>query len=105
MGLERLTLAQAADEAVLNAAFAVLRERGVGDGMLGVYYRELQETFVLHYEEEGSSYTEWVRLGITKLDNLPMEVLEEAGARLAKRIRLTRARHQEVSRVDHSKLN
>jgi hypothetical protein len=93
------------DEAAINAAWAILKENGITDGMLGVYYREPQETFVLHYEEEGSSYTEWVRLKITKLDNLPMEVLEEAGERLVKRIRLTRARHQEVSRVDPSRLN
>jgi hypothetical protein len=93
------------DEAAINAAWAILKANGIADGMLGVYYREPQETFVLHYEEEGSSYTEWVRLSITKLDNLPMDVLEEAGQRLAKRIRLTRARHQEVSRADPSRLN
>jgi hypothetical protein len=93
------------DEAAINAAWAILKANGIADGMLGVYYREPQETFVLHYEEEGSSYTEWVRLGITALDNLPMDVLEEAGTRLAKRILLTRARHQEVSRVDSTRLN
>jgi hypothetical protein len=93
------------DEAAINAAWAILKDNDIADGMLGVYYREPQEAFVLHYEEEGSSYTEWVRLSITELDNLPMDVLEEAGERLAKRIRLTRARHQESSRVDASKLN
>ena len=93
------------DEAAINAAWAILKANDIADGLLGVYYREPQETFVLHYEEEGSSYREWVRIGIKELDNLPMELLEEAGERLAKRIRLTRPRHQEVSRVDPSTLN
>jgi hypothetical protein len=93
------------DETAINAAWAILKANDIADGMLGVYYREPQETFVLHYEEEGSSYTEWVRLGIKELDNLPMDVLEEAGERLAKRIRLTRSRHQGILSVDASKLN
>jgi hypothetical protein len=93
------------DEAAINAAWAILKANGIADGLLGVYYREPQATFVLHYEEEGSSYTEWVRLGISQLENLPIDVLEEAAERLAKRIRITRARHQEPSSVDLSSLN
>jgi hypothetical protein len=89
MELERLTPAKAADEAVLNAAFAVLREHGVGDGMLGVYFREPVNSYVLQFEAENSSYFEWVRVELVGLDNLPETVILEAAKRLATRIGIT----------------
>ena len=89
MKLEELQPAKAADEAVLNAAFAVLREHGVGDGMLGVYFREPVGSYVLQFEAENSSYFEWVRVELTSLENLPEEVLLEAAKRLAARIEIT----------------
>jgi hypothetical protein len=89
MKLEKLTPAQAADEAVLNAAFAVLHEHGVGDGMLGVYYREPINSYVLQFEAENSSYFEWVRVELNSLDNLPESVILEAAQRLATRIGIT----------------
>jgi hypothetical protein len=89
MELERLTPAKAADEAVLNAAFAVLREHDVGDGMLGVYFREPVNSYVLQFEAENSSYFEWVRVELVGLDNLPETVILEAAKRLATRIGIT----------------
>ena len=80
------------DEAAINAAWVVLKRHGVPDGLLGAFYLESRETFVLHYEEDGTGYTEWVRLGIADLDHLEPEVLEEAAERLVERIRITRAR-------------
>ena len=82
----------AADELALNAAWAVLRHHGVPDGLLGVFYMEAFEAFVLHYEEEGCPYAEWVRVPIPNLELLPVDVLEEAAERLAKRIAITRRR-------------
>jgi hypothetical protein len=82
------------DEAAINAAWAVLKRHHVPDGLLGAFYLESRETFVLHYEEEGSGYTEWVRLPITSLDHLVPDVLEEAAERLVQRIAITRARFQ-----------
>lgn len=89
MSLEKLTPAKAADEAILNGAYAVLREHGVGDGMLGVYFREPVNSYVLQFEAENSSYFEWVRVELNTLDNLPEAVLLEAAARLAARIGIT----------------
>jgi hypothetical protein len=89
MSLERLTPAKAADEAILNAAYAILREHGVGDGMLGVYFREPVNSYVLQFEAENSSYFEWVRVELSSLDNLPEEKLLEAAGRLATRIGIT----------------
>ena len=89
MKLEKLQAAQAADEAVLNAAFAILREHGVGDGMLGVYFREPINSYVLQFEQENSSYFEWVRVELASLENLPEDVLLEAAQRLATRIGIT----------------
>ncbi len=89
MKLEQLTPAKAADEAVLNAAFAILREHGVGDGMLGVYFREPINSYVLQFEAENSSYFEWVRVELKSLDNLPESVILEAAGRLATRIGIT----------------
>jgi hypothetical protein len=89
MELERLTPAKAADEAILNAAYAILREHGVGDGMLGVYFREPVNSYVLQFEAENSSYFEWVRVELGSLDNLPETVLLEAAERLAARIGIT----------------
>jgi hypothetical protein len=89
MKLEQLTPAKAADEAVLNAAFAILRENGVGDGMLGVYYREPVSSYVLQFEADNSSYFEWVRVELGSLDNLPEDKLLEAAERLATRIGIT----------------
>lgn len=80
------------DEEALNAAWAVLRAGGVGDGLLGVIFLERYGSFVLHYEEEGSGYREWVRLPIESLERLPAEALEEAARRLARRVSLTRIR-------------
>ncbi len=89
MKLEKLTPAKAADEAVLNAAFAILREHGVGDGMLGVYFREPVNSYVLQFDAENSSYFEWVRVDLSSLDNLPEDLLLEAAGRLATRIGIT----------------
>ena len=89
MKLEELQPAKAADEAVLNAAFAVLREHGVGDGMLGVYFREPINSYVLQFEQENSNYFEWVRVELTSLENLPENVMLEAAKRLAIRIGIT----------------
>ena len=89
MKLEKLQAAQAADEAVLNAAFAILREHGVGDGMLGVYFREPINSYVLQFEQENSSYFEWVRVELASLENFPEDVLLEAAQRLATRIGIT----------------
>jgi hypothetical protein len=89
MSLEKLTPAKAADEAILNAAYAILREHGVGDGMLGVYFREPVNSYVLQFEAENSSYFEWVRVELSSLDNLPEDKLLEAAGRLAKRIGIT----------------
>ena len=89
MKLEKLQAAQAADEAVLNAAFAILREHGVGDGMLGVYFREPINSYVLQFEQENSSYFEWVRVELASLENFPEDVLLEAAKRLATRIGIT----------------
>ncbi len=89
MKLEELNPAKAADEAILNAAFAILREHGVGDGMLGVYFREPVNTYVLQFESENSSYFEWVRVNLRGLDNLPETEILEAAARLATRIGIT----------------
>ncbi len=89
MGFEKLTSAKAADEAVLNAAFAILRNHGVSDGMLGVYFREPVSSYVLQFEAENSGYVEWVRVELKSLDNLPEEILLEAAARLAARIGIT----------------
>jgi hypothetical protein len=89
MKLERLKSAKAADEAVLNAAFAILRDHGVGDGMLGVYFREPINSYVLQFEAENSSYFEWVRVELKSLDNLPESAMLEAAKRLATRIRIT----------------
>ena len=89
MKLEKLQAAQAADEAVLNAAFAILREHGVGDGMLGVYFREPIDSYVLQFEQENSSYFEWVRVELASLENFPEDVLLEAAQRLATRIGIT----------------
>jgi hypothetical protein len=80
------------DEAAINAAWAVLKAHGLPDGLLGAFYLESRETFVLHYEEEGSGYTEWVRLPIPDLDHLEPEVLVEAAGRLVQRISITRER-------------
>jgi hypothetical protein len=99
MKLERPKSAKAADEAVLNAAFAVLRNLGVGDGMLGVYFREPVNSYVLQFEAENSSYFEWVRVDLSSLDNLPEAVLLEAATRLAVRIGIT------YKRFLQSKLN
>ncbi len=82
------------DEAAINAAWAVLKAHGVPDGLLGAFYLESRETFVLHYEEEGSGYTEWVRLPITSLDHLEPDVLVEAARRLVQRIVITRERFE-----------
>ena len=82
----------AADELALNAAWVVLRAHSIPDGLLGVFYLESQETFVLHYEEEGCPYAEWVRVPIPNLELLPVDVLTEAAERLAKRIAITRRR-------------
>ena len=89
MSLEDLKSVKASDEAVLNAAYGVLRERGVGDGMLGVYFREPVGSYVLQFEAENSSYFEWVRVELPSLDNLPEAVLLEAAQRLAARIGIT----------------
>ncbi len=82
----------AADELALNAAWTVLRLHDIPDGLLGVFYMESIKTFVLHYEEEGCPYAEWVRVPIPSLERLPVDVLEEAAERLAKRIAITRRR-------------
>ncbi|MEY4531227.1 MAG: hypothetical protein RLZZ156_1948 [Deinococcota bacterium] len=80
------------DEAALNAAWVILKSHQIPDGLLGVFYLETREQFVLLYEEENCEYQEWVRLDIKSLTNLPQVVLEEAARRLAKRIGITRRR-------------
>jgi hypothetical protein len=85
-------MSQVQDEQALNAAWAVLRQHHIPDGLLGVFYLQTHETFVLHYEEEGCPYAEWVRLPITSLETLPQPTLEEAAERLAQRIAITRKR-------------
>jgi hypothetical protein len=85
-------VSQIEDETALNAAWAILKHAGVPDGLLGVFYHEARQTFVLHYEEEGSGYTEWVRLSVIDLEHLYVDALEEAAERLVKRIHITRAR-------------
>ncbi len=85
-------MSQLEDEAALNAAWAVLRQNHIPDGLLGVFYLETREMFVLLYEEEGCPYQEWVRLEIPSMQNLKVEVLEEAAGRLAKRMAITRRR-------------
>jgi hypothetical protein len=87
-----MTAKETQDERALNAAWSVLRQHQIPDGLLGVFYLEAHETFVLHYEEEGCPYAEWVRLAISSLENLPQETLEEAAERLAQRIAITRRR-------------
>lgn len=83
-------MSQLEDEAALNAAWKVLKQYQIADGLLGVFYLQTHNTFVLHYEEEGCLYQEWVRLEIDSLTQLPLPLLEEAAVRLAKRIILTR---------------
>lgn len=91
--LEKRELAKnAADELALNAAWAVLKSHGIPDGLLGVFYLEPQGSYVLHYEEEGCPYAEWVRVALPNLERLPVDVLEAAAERLAKRIGITRRR-------------
>lgn len=85
-------MSQLEDEAAINAAWAVFRRHGLPDGLLGAFFLESRQAFVLHYEEEGTGYAEWVRLPITDLDHLVPEVLEEAASRLVERIAITRAR-------------
>ena len=89
---KRELVKSAADELALNAAWTVLRAHDVPDGLLGVFYMDAMESYVLHYEEEGCPYAEWVRVPIPNLELLPVDVLEEAAARLAKRIAITRRR-------------
>ena len=92
MPTKRELTKNAADELALNAAWVVLRLRSIPDGLLGVFYMESVEAFVLHYEEDGCPYAEWVRVNIPNLELLPVDVLEEAALRLAKRIAITRRR-------------
>ena len=92
MPTKRELTKNAADELALNAAWVVLRLRSIPDGLLGVFYMEAVEAFVLHYEEDGCPYAEWVRVNILNLELLPVDVLEEAALRLAKRIAITRRR-------------
>jgi hypothetical protein len=87
-----MTAKETQDERALNAAWSVLRQHQIPDGLLGVFYLETHETFVLHYEEEGCPYAEWVRLSIPSLEDLRQETLEEAAERLAQRIAITRRR-------------
>ncbi len=87
-----MTMSQLEDEAALNAAWAILKEQHIPDGLLGVFYLETREHFVLLYEEENCEYQEWVHLEIDSLTNLPQDVLEEAARRLVKRIAITRRR-------------
>ena len=82
------------DEAAIGAAWRVLKAHGIPDGLLGVFYHEAYQTFILHFEEEASGYREWVRVGLASLENLPEAVLEEAAERLVDRIRLTRPRYR-----------
>lgn len=89
---KRALAKSAADELALNAAWAVLRLHDIPDGLLGVFYMQTIEAFVLHYEEEDCPYTEWVRVPIPNLERLPVDVLEEAAQRLVKRIAITRRR-------------
>ena len=60
-------MSQLEDEAALNAAWKVLKQYQIADGLLGVFYLQTHNTFVLHYEEEGCLYQEWVRLEIDSL--------------------------------------
>jgi hypothetical protein len=85
-------MSQLEDEAALNAAWVVLRQHNVPDGLLGVFYLESRQTFVLLYEEEGCSYQEWVPLELQSLANLPVPLLEAAAERLVKRMAITRRR-------------
>lgn len=87
-----MTMSKLEDEAALNAAWAILKQNQIPDGLLGVFYLETREHFVLLYEEEGCEYQEWVRLEIKSLKNLPQDLLEEAAERLVKRIGITRRR-------------
>ncbi|MFN3265755.1 MAG: hypothetical protein ACK41E_02845 [Deinococcales bacterium] len=85
-------MSQLEDEAALNAAWVVLRQHNVPDGLLGVFYLETRQTYVLLYEEEGCSYQEWVPLELSSLANLPVPLLEEAATRLVRRMAITRRR-------------
>ena len=85
-------MSRASDEAALNAAWQVLKLAGIADGLLGAIQAPDGNGLILHYEEEGSSFREWVRLPIPTLDDLPQDLLEEAAGRLAERIRITRPR-------------
>jgi hypothetical protein len=85
-------MSQLEDEAALNAAWVILKHHHIPDGLLGVFYLETRDHFILLYEEEGCAYQEWVRLEINSLKNLPLDVLEEAAQRLVKRIGITRRR-------------
>ncbi len=93
INLDQLHQAKNHDEKILNAAFAILRENGVGDGILGVYFREPVNSFVLQFEAENSGYFEWVRLEILTLENFSEDVLLEAANRLAVRIGITFKRY------------
>ena len=85
-------MSQSEDEAALNAAWVILKAHKIPDGLLGVFYLETRQHFVLLFEEEGCEYQEWVRLELSSLKNLPIDVLVEAAQRLVKRIALTRRR-------------
>ena len=43
-----MTTKETQDERALNAAWSVLRQHQIPDGLLGVFYLEAHETFVLH---------------------------------------------------------
>lgn len=92
MPTKRELAKSAADELALNAAWVVLRRHSIPDGLLGVFYMKSLEAFVLHYEEEGCPYAEWVRVSIPNLELLPVDLFIEAAERLAKRIAITRRR-------------
>ncbi len=83
-------MSQLEDETAINAAWAILKEHQIKDGLLGVFFLDTRDTFVLLYEEEGCPYQEWVSLEILSLTNLPIDLLEQAAFRLAKRIGITR---------------
>jgi hypothetical protein len=85
-------MSQLEDEAALNAAWLVLRQHNVPDGLLGVFYLESRQTHVLLYEEEGCGYQEWVPLELSSLSNLPVPLLEAAALRLVRRMAITRRR-------------
>jgi hypothetical protein len=85
-------MSQLEDEAALNAAWLVLRQHNVPDGLLGVFYLTSRQTHVLLYEEEGCGYQEWVPLELSSLKDLPVSRLEEAAVRLVKRMAITRRR-------------